>query len=114
MCLPLYYSMNNSTKYPKLKAIIISSTLGIISTFRCNFGYFFLLFNSHNKNSDNDYDVDKLNRIFGITMAITSGFLTVISLSMYGSSVSFGGNINFVMTWCIIGISVIGITSVLI
>ena len=54
-----------------------------------------------------------MNRIFGITMAITSGFLTVISLSMYGSSVSFGGNINFVMTWCIIGISVIGITSVL-
>ena len=114
MCLPLYYSMNNSTKYPKLKAIIISSTLGGLSQpLGAILGYFFLLFNSHNKNSDNNYDVDKLNRIFGITMAITSGFLTVISLSMYGSSVSFGGNINFVMTWCIIGISVIGITSVL-
>ncbi|KAL6452469.1 ZRT3 Zinc-regulated transporter 3 [Candida maltosa Xu316] len=110
MCLPLYYSMESSVKYPKILAISVSSLLGGLSQpLGALMGYFFLLVNS----STNKYDIYKLNYIFGITMAITSGFLTVISISMYGSGVSFGGDANFVMTWCIIGICTIAVSSIL-
>ncbi|KAK6885628.1 Zinc-regulated transporter 3 [Candida tropicalis] len=108
ICLPLFYSMENSVSNPKFVAISITSLLGGLSNpIGALFGYLFLLFNS------DKYDMDKLNYIFGITMAVTSGFLTVVALSMFGSSISFGGNVNSSMTWCIIGITIIGFSYIL-
>lgn len=106
MCLPLFYAMS-TTKYAKLKAVSISALLGGISQpLGALLGYIFLKVNS------NKYDVHALHLIFGITMAITSGFLTVVALTMFGSSVAFGGNMNFVISWCIVGIMLIGLSTV--
>ncbi|CAI5756849.1 unnamed protein product [Candida verbasci] len=109
MCLPLYYSMSKTIKYAKFKAILISSLLGGLSQpLGAILGYFFLKYN----NNKQYYDLNKLNFIFGLTLSITSGFLTVVSLSMYGNAVSFGGNTSFVMIWCLIGICLIGLSSI--
>ncbi|KAI5953980.1 ZRT3 [Candida margitis] len=106
MCLPLYYAMTSS-KFAKIKAVAISATLGGISQPLGAFlGYCFLKVNS------NKYDVHSLRFIFGVTMAVTSGFLTVVALTMFGSAVSFGGNMNFVILWCIVGIVVIGLSTI--
>ncbi|RCK54614.1 Zinc-regulated transporter 3 [Candida viswanathii] len=108
ICLPLFYSMDNSVRNPKFVAISITSVLGGLSNpIGALFGYLFLMINT------DKYDLEKLNYIFGITMAVTSGFLTVVALSMFGSSISFGGNVNSSMTWCIIGIAIIGFSYVL-
>ena len=108
MCLPLYFSMAETSKFAKVKAVSLSAILGGLSQpLGAILGYFFL------KVNEDKYSLSRLNLIFGITMAITSGFLTVVALSMYGSAVSFGGNANHVMTWCIIGIILIGSSSIL-
>lgn len=106
MCLPLFYAMSTS-RYAKLKAVSISALLGGVSQpLGALLGYLFLKVNS------NKYDVHSLRFIFGITMAVTSGFLTVVALTMFGSAVSFGGNINFVISWCIVGIMLIGLSTI--
>ncbi|KAI5957605.1 ZRT3 [Candida theae] len=106
MCLPLFYAMS-TTKYAKLKAVSISALLGGISQpLGALLGYVFLKINSHK------YDLQALHFIFGITMAVTSGFLTVVALTMFGSAVAFGGNMNFVISWCIVGIMLIGLSTV--
>ncbi|ODV78091.1 uncharacterized protein CANTADRAFT_54642 [Suhomyces tanzawaensis NRRL Y-17324] len=113
MCLPLYYSFasGSSKKYAKLKAWAISATLGgLAQPLGALIGFFFL--GSVPNDADN-IDLDKLNFIFGITMAVTSGFLCVIGLSMYGSAVSFGGSLNFVLLWSVTGMAVIGISNIL-
>ncbi|KAG2732897.1 hypothetical protein G9P44_003887 [Scheffersomyces stipitis] len=115
MCLPLYYSFasGSSAQYAKLKAVGISGVLGGFSQPLGAFlGYLFLSYNKAKYGDGNVIDVEKLDFIFGITMALTSGFLTVIALSMYGSAVSFGGSSNFVMLWCVCGITVIGVSSI--
>lgn len=107
MCLPLYYSFaSGKARWAKVKAVSISAILGGLSQPLGALGGFIFLRANHAGNSE--IDIDKLNFIFGITMAITSGFLSVIALSMYGSAVSFSGSPNFVMIWCIIGMCIIG------
>lgn len=106
MCLPLYYAMSTS-KHAKVKAVSISAVLGGISQpLGALLGYLFLKVNS------NKYDVHSLRLIFGVTMAVTSGFLTIVALTMFGSAVSFGGNMNFVISWCTVGIMLIGLSSI--
>lgn len=107
MSMPLYYSFeaNSSRLAAKLKAATISGVLGALSQpLGAFFGWLFLRANS-------TIDFAKLNLVFGITLAITSGFLTVIALSMYGAAVSFGGNLTFTMGWALVGIIAIGISS---
>lgn len=117
MCLPLYYSFSSQRHNPhwaKLKAVSISGFLGGMSQpIGALMGYFFLMYNQDKYGGNKPIDIQMLNYIFGITLALTSGFLTVIALSMYGSAVSFGGSLNFVMTWCIFGIIVISLSSLL-
>lgn len=110
MCLPLYYSFASSKGgWSKLKAVSIS---GILGGFSQPLGAFMgLLFMKANHADSDNIDLDKLSYIFGITIAVTSGFLSVIALSMYGSAVAFSGSSNFVMVWCIIGMCVIGLSS---
>lgn len=112
MCLPLYYLMSASPspKYAKLKAFSISAILGGISQplgALCGAGFL-------KYNRKEDIDLDQLNFIFGVTMAITSGFLTVVGLQMFSSAILFNrGSLNFVLLWCLTGISLIGFSSVL-
>ncbi|OBA17019.1 hypothetical protein METBIDRAFT_14012 [Metschnikowia bicuspidata var. bicuspidata NRRL YB-4993] len=107
MCLPLYYSFGD-VKWRKLKAVGISATLGGLSQPMGAFlGYLFMRY--YGKDS---FDVGKLNYVFGISMAVTSGFLVVIALSMYGSSVSFSARPNFVLVWCLIGMGTIGVLTI--
>ncbi|KAG7195459.1 uncharacterized protein KQ657_003221 [Scheffersomyces spartinae] len=107
MSMPLYYAFEaNSSRFTaKVKAATISGVLGALSQPLGAFiGLLFLRANS-------SIDFSKLNLVFGTTLAITSGFLTVIALSMYGAAVSFGGNLAFTMTWALVGIITIGISS---
>lgn len=113
ICLPLYYSFESgvSKRHAKLKAFLISGTLaGLSQPLGALGGYIFLKLNNITPGSD--LDTSNLNQIFGITMAVTSGFLSVVGLSMYGSAIGFGGSLNFVMMWCVTGIILIGLSSV--
>lgn len=106
MCLPLYYSLEN-TRWPKVKAVSILAFLGGFSQpLGAGVGYVFMRY----YNMD-DIDVGTLNHVFGVSMGVTAGFLTVIALSMYGSAVSFSGRPNQVMVWCLLGMATIGASS---
>lgn len=108
MCLPLYYSFPASARWRKLKAVSVSALLGGLSQPLGAFGgYLFMRYYAHGS-----FDIGKLDEVFGISMAVTSGFLVVIALSMYGSAVSFSALPNFVMLWCLMGMSVIGLLTV--
>lgn len=116
MCLPLYYLFASSLKmrFAKLKAVTISAFLGGISQPLGALGAILFLRLNNVTPGDGNLDVDKLNHILGLTLAVTSGFLTVIGLSMYGSAVAFsGGSLHLIMVWCLVGMSVIGISSVI-
>lgn len=110
MCLPLYYSFPPNSRWRKLKAASVSALLGGLSQPLGALGGF-LFMRYYGKDS---FDVGKLNQVFGISMAVTSGFLVVIALSMYGSAVSFSGLPNFVMLWCLVGMGTIGLLTVFI
>lgn len=108
MCLPLYYSFKGNAAMRKLKAVSISAVLGGFSQpLGALAGYFFL-----QANQGHNINIDKVDYIFGITMAVTSGFLTVIALSMFASGVSFSGRANFVMVWAILGMCIISVLNV--
>lgn len=110
MCLPLYYSFPANSRWRKLKAVSVSALLGGLSQPLGAFGgYLFMWYYT----GDN-LDLSKLDQVFGISMAVTSGFLVVIALSMYGSAVSFSGLPNFVMLWCLMGMGIIGLLTVFI
>lgn len=114
MCLPLFYLFQSSSRHwAKFKAVTISAVLGGLSQpLGALAGYVFLRYNNPGSNYKDDETLERLDYIFGITLAVTSGFLTVIGLSMYGSAVAFGGSPNFVMLWCIAGIATIGLLTV--
>lgn len=116
MCLPLYYLFASSlnVRLAKLKAVTISAFLGGISQPLGALGAILFLRLNNVTPGDGNLDVDKLNHILGLTLAVTSGFLTVIGLSMYGSAVAFsGGSLHLIMVWCLVGICVIGLSSVI-
>lgn len=107
MSLPLFYSFSaRSPGFAKLKAFGISALLGGLSQPLGALGGMMLLRQSEK------IDFDSLEYVYGITMAVTSGFLTVIGFSMYGLAVSFGGTQNWVLFWCVFGILVIGMSSI--
>lgn len=120
MCMPLYYlfaQSKRSKRFAKLKAFAISAILGGVSQPLGAFiGYLFLKMN-HYTGPDNvppEFDMQRLDFVFGCSIALTSGFLTVVGLSMYGLAVQFGGSLQFVMLWCITGIFLIGLSTVLV
>lgn len=106
MCLPIYYSLSKS-RLAKLKAFAICSLLGgAAHPLGAVAGYYFL----HHAGRT---ELDRLNYIFGHTMAITSGFLLVIGVSMYSAAVSFNaGTSNRVMNWFLLGLVAIGVSSI--
>lgn len=107
MCLPLYYLFQlGSVRWSKLRAVGISAFLGGVSQpLGAMVGYFFL-------HATDSVDYAQIHFIFGISMAVTCGFLCVVALSMYGSAVQFSGRPNFVLVWCVVGMCVIGFSSI--
>lgn len=111
ICLPLYFLFSSSPKgYAKLKAVSISAILGGLSQpLGAIIGYFFLKYNDKGES----FDIHSLSFVLGISLAVTSGFLSVIGLSMYGSAISFnGGMLNTLLFWCIFGMCIIGLSSI--
>ena len=111
MCLPLYFLFSSSPKgFAKLKAVAISSLLGGLSQpLGAILGYLFLKYND----KGDSFNIHSLSFVLGVALAVTSGFLTVIGLSMYGSSISFnGGMLNMLLLWCILGMCIIGLASI--
>ncbi|RKP31420.1 hypothetical protein METBISCDRAFT_14153 [Metschnikowia bicuspidata] len=108
MCLPLYYSFGES-KWRKWKAVGISALLGGFSQPAGAFlGYLFI-----NHLGQGNFDLGSLDGVFGVLMAMTAGFLSVIALQMYGSAVSFSGLSRFVFIWSLLGMCIIGVLTIL-
>lgn len=112
MCLPLFYSFaSTGPRFAKFKAFAISALLGGLSQ---PLGAFIgLLFLQHNSTPGEPWDMKSLGFGYGLTLSVTSGFLTVIALSMYGSAIAFGGTQNFVLFWCVFGMCIIGMSSII-
>lgn len=101
MTLPLYLALNS-----RAKAFGITFILGGLSQPIGALLAYYLIAGREIDQSESYY-------IFGILMSITSGFLSVISLQLFASSINFGGSANRVITWCLIGIFIIQVSNVL-
>ncbi|CCH46216.1 Zinc-regulated transporter [Wickerhamomyces ciferrii] len=101
MTLPLYLAFNS-----RFKAFTITFLLGGFSQpVGAAIAYLAL--------SGKDIDKNASFYVFGILMSITSGFLSVISLQLFASSINFGGHTNTVIKWCLVGVVIIQISSTL-
>lgn len=110
MCMPLYYSFNAGPhpRWAKLKAALILAVLGGFSQpLGALAGLLFLRYNSNRSGYEGH-----LNWIFGLTLAVTAGFLTVVGLQLFGLTVSFGGLLNRAMVWCCVGMGMIGVSGI--
>ena len=101
MSLPLYYQFSNS-RWGKIKALAISGSLGGLSQpVGALIGMYFF--------RGSRCDVNHINFIFGNVAAATSGFLTIVGLTMYANSVTFAGNsINVALFSSVAGMSLMG------
>lgn len=109
MCLPLYYSFSESShaRYAKIKAVAILALLGGLSQpLGALLGAVFMAYN------EDENVPGEVTLMFGYTLAVTAGFLTVVALQMFGLAVSFGGSLNLTMVWCFIGMAIIGFLGV--
>lgn len=52
---------------------------------------------------------EKAQLVFGLIVSITSGFLAIIGLQMYGTAISVGGSQHTTMMWAFLGIAIIGL-----
>ncbi|CAM9023743.1 unnamed protein product [Wickerhamomyces anomalus] len=100
MTLPLYLAFNS-----RLKAFGMTFILGGLSQPIGALLAYYLL-------AGREIDQKESFYIFGILMCITSGFLSVVSLQLFASSISFGGSANRVIRWCIVGIFIIQLSNV--
>jgi ZIP family zinc transporter len=50
------------------------------------------------------------NMTFGLLVAITSGFLSIIGLQMYGASITYGGKQSTTLAFAFLGIAIIGLS----
>lgn len=103
MTLPIYIALNS-----RWKALLISGSLGGAAQ---PLGAFlgWLLFKG-NMDMNNQFNCFLL----GALMALTSGFLTFISLQMFASSIGFGGKQDKVIYWAFCGIGLILLSNLLI
>ncbi|KAI0462503.1 hypothetical protein LJB42_003997 [Komagataella kurtzmanii] len=96
MCLPLFFALGS-----RLKAVsIVSLVGGLAQPLGAYLGY--LYFQTHTINN-------RTNFVFAVLIAATSGFLTIIGLQMFASSLSFGGSQFKVLTCCTTGIALISL-----
>lgn len=103
MTLPIYVAIGS-----RWKAILISGVLGSLAQ---PIGAFlgWLTFRG-GMDMDDNFSVF----LIGGLIALTSGFLTFISLQMFASAIGFGGKQERVMRWCFYGIFLICLSSALI
>lgn len=101
MTLPLYLALNS-----RFKAFMTTFFLGGFSQpVGALLAYLII--------GDREIDENESNYAFGVLMSITSGFLSVISLQLFASSISFGGTSSQVIRWCFFGIFIIQLSSTL-
>lgn len=50
------------------------------------------------------------NMTFGLLVAVTSGFLSIIGLQMYGASITYGGKQSTTLAFAFLGIAIIGLS----
>lgn len=102
MSLPLYYQFSNS-RWGKLKALAISGSLGGLSQpIGALMGMYFFRGSQSN--------VNNINFIFGNVAATTSGFLTMVGLTMYANAITFAGNsINVALFSSMAGMCLMGV-----
>lgn len=50
------------------------------------------------------------NMTFGLLVAVTSGFLSIIGLQMYGASITYGGKQSITLAFAFLGIAIIGLS----
>ncbi|ODQ77536.1 hypothetical protein BABINDRAFT_163534 [Babjeviella inositovora NRRL Y-12698] len=98
MTLPLYYSLNS-----RAKAIAITGCLSVLSQpLGALLGVWFM-----DTVYSGDHTLAAIDYTFGILMGITAGFLNIIGLQMFASAISFGGSHRVVLTWSMVGMSVL-------
>lgn len=103
MTVPLYIALNS-----RAKALLISGTLGGLSQpIGALFGYY--MFRGNGK-MDDPYTMT----LISVLLAVTSGFLTFISMQMFASAIGFGGKQEAVLKWSFYGITLICISNILI
>lgn len=102
MTLPLYIALGS-----RAKALLISGTLGGFSQpLGACIGYYMF---RGKLDMDDPFSI----LLIAVLLAITSGFLTFISLQMFASAIGFGGKQEKVLKWCFIGIMLITLSNVL-
>jgi ZIP family zinc transporter len=101
MTLPLYLALDS-----RARAFGITFVLcGFSQPFGALLAYLFL--QGREINEDGSFYV------FGVLISITAGFLMIISLQMFASAIQFGGSTNQVIKWCVMGMSIILLSSTL-
>jgi len=101
MTLPLYLALNS-----RIKSFLITFLLGGFSQPIGALMAFLII-------GDDEINESDSFMAFGILMSITSGFLSVISLQLFASSINFGGSVNKVIKWCLIGVFIIQLSNTL-
>ncbi|CDR45931.1 CYFA0S20e01992g1_1 [Cyberlindnera fabianii] len=101
MALPLYLALNSRAKAFGITFILggLSQPIGALA--------------ANLVLGDRKMGKDESLGIFGSLMGVTAGFLSVISLQLFSSSINFGGSTNSVIRWCMFGMFVILISGVL-
>lgn len=102
MTLPIYIALNS-----RAKALLISGTLGSLSQpIGACIGYYMF---KGKRDMNDPFSI----ALVAVLLAITSGFLTFISLQMFASAIGFGGRQEKVLKWSFIGIFLICLSNVL-
>lgn len=102
MTLPIYIALNS-----RAKALLISGTLGSLSQpIGACIGYYMF---KDKKDMNDPFSIV----LVGVLLAITSGFLTFISLQMFASAIGFGGKQEKVLKWSFFGIFLICLSNIL-
>lgn len=101
MVLPLYLAFNSRAKAFGITFVLggFSQPLGALMAYLLLHG--------------REIDTDETDYVFGVLVAITCGFLTIISLQLFASAINFGGSTGRVVGWCLAGIFVIQLSGVL-
>ena len=102
MTLPIYIALNS-----RAKALLISGTLGSLSQpIGACIGYYMF---KGKRDMNDPFSIV----LVAVLLAITSGFLTFISLQMFASAIGFGGRQEKVLKWSFFGIFLICLSNVL-
>ncbi|ANB15301.1 Zn(2+) transporter ZRT3 [Sugiyamaella lignohabitans] len=98
---PLYLATRN-----RLVAFSIAALLGGISQpLGAVIAWFFFR---------NKFTNESTSLTFGLIVSLTAGFMSIIGLQMYGTSITFGGQQQVTLAWAFAGVTLVGVSACLI